>query len=80
MRLGWLLNPQDQQVESYRLGQDKQVRSLPTQLSGKNVLPGFILDLPRFYQVRRFQEDERIVSPTFPELELTVEQVLRAGR
>jgi Uma2 family endonuclease len=48
VRLGWLLNPHDQQVEIYRLGQPKEVRSLPTQLSGEDVLLGFVLDLPRF--------------------------------
>ncbi len=28
------------------------------------------------YQVQKFTSDERIVSPTFPELELTVEMVV----
>lgn len=32
------------------------------------------------YQVQRFQGDERIVSPAFPELDLTVQQVFTAGR
>jgi Uma2 family endonuclease len=32
------------------------------------------------YQVRRFQGDETIVSPTFPELRLRVDEVLSAGR
>jgi Uma2 family endonuclease len=45
VRLGWLLNPQEQQVEIYRQGQDKQVLSAPTSLSGEGVLPGFVLDL-----------------------------------
>jgi len=44
-RLGWLLNPQDQQVEIYRQGQDKEVLSNPTSLPGEGVLPGFVLDL-----------------------------------
>jgi Uma2 family endonuclease len=48
VRLGWLLNPQDQQVELYRLGQEKEVRSLPTILSGEAVLPGFELTVERF--------------------------------
>ncbi|MBE9011449.1 Uma2 family endonuclease [Pseudanabaenaceae cyanobacterium LEGE 13415] len=43
VRLGWLLNPQDQQVEIYRQGQEKEVRGLPTRLSGECVLPGFEL-------------------------------------
>jgi Uma2 family endonuclease len=44
-RLGWLLNPPDRQVEIYRLNQDKQVLTAPTELSGEEVLPGFTLDL-----------------------------------
>jgi len=48
VRLGWLFNPQDQQVELYRQGQDKEVKSLPAQLSGEVVLPGFILQVDPF--------------------------------
>lgn len=43
--LGWLINPQQQQVEIYRQRQDVEVRNLPTQLSGENILPGFSLSL-----------------------------------
>ncbi|MGB3495667.1 MAG: Uma2 family endonuclease [Elainellaceae cyanobacterium] len=43
VRLGWLINPQDQQVEIYRQGQEKEVRSLPVELSGELVLPGLML-------------------------------------
>lgn len=46
--LGWLINPQDQQVEIYQPEQDVEVRSLPTQLSGGAILPGFTLDLAQF--------------------------------
>lgn len=45
VRLGWLVNPQDQQVEIYRPHQPVEVRSLPTELSGEGVLPGFLLPL-----------------------------------
>lgn len=48
VRLGWLFNPQDQQVEIYRQGQAKEVRSLPTSLSGESVLPGFELRVDLF--------------------------------
>jgi Uma2 family endonuclease len=48
VQLGWLFNPQDQQVEIYRSGQIKQVRELPTQLSGETVLPGLMLQVERF--------------------------------
>lgn len=47
MRLGWLFNPQDQTVEIYRQGKEKEVRNLPTELSGEEVLPGFILPVKR---------------------------------
>jgi Uma2 family endonuclease len=45
VRLGWLINPQDRQVEIYRLSQAKEVLTAPTELSGEEVLPGFMLDL-----------------------------------
>jgi Uma2 family endonuclease len=45
VRLGWLINPQDRQVEIYRLNQDKEVLTAPTELSGEEVLPEFTLDL-----------------------------------
>jgi Uma2 family endonuclease len=48
VRLGWLFNPLNQQVEIYRPGQAKEVRSLPTRLFGENVLPGFELAVDRF--------------------------------
>jgi Uma2 family endonuclease len=48
VRLGWLFNPQDQQVEIYRPGQEKEIRSLPTLLSGETVLPGFELQVDIF--------------------------------
>jgi Uma2 family endonuclease len=48
VKLGWLFNPQEQQVEIYRQGQAKEVRSLPTELSGEAVLPGFSLQVDPF--------------------------------
>ncbi len=44
-RLGWLIDPQNGQVEIYRPGRDVEVLENPTNLSGEDVLPGFILDL-----------------------------------
>jgi Uma2 family endonuclease len=43
--LGWLINPQDREVEIYRLGKDVEVLRSPSKISGKNILPEFILDL-----------------------------------
>ncbi|NES80659.1 MAG: Uma2 family endonuclease [Moorea sp. SIO2B7] len=48
LRLGWLINPQNQQVEIYRQNQPVEIVSLPTNLSGEDVLPGFTLELPLF--------------------------------
>jgi Uma2 family endonuclease len=48
VRLAWMINPQEQQVEVYRQGQPKEVRELPTELSGEEVLPGFVLPVSRF--------------------------------
>jgi Uma2 family endonuclease len=48
VRLGWLINPQDQQVEIYEPNQPIGLISLPAQLSGGAVLPGFSLYLPQF--------------------------------
>ncbi|NJL00929.1 MAG: Uma2 family endonuclease [Spirulinaceae cyanobacterium RM2_2_10] len=45
LRLGWLLNPQGQQVEVYAPGQATVILSAPTELSGEPVLPGFRLHL-----------------------------------
>lgn len=44
LRLGWLIDPQDRQVEIYRDAQRKQVLQNPKQLDGEDVLPGFSVD------------------------------------
>ncbi|NJO39733.1 MAG: Uma2 family endonuclease [Cyanobacteria bacterium CRU_2_1] len=45
--LGWLINPQDRQVEIYRQGHPVEVFDAPISLSGEDLLPGFVLDLNR---------------------------------
>jgi Uma2 family endonuclease len=45
VRLGWLINPQDRQVEIYRCDRDVEILAAPKTLSGEEVLPGFTLDL-----------------------------------
>ena len=47
VRLGWLINPQDQQVEIYRNGQPIEILQAPQQLLGEAVLPGLVLELTR---------------------------------
>ena len=46
LQLGWLINPQNQQVEIYRLGQPVEVVALPVMLSDEAVLPGFRIQIP----------------------------------
>ena len=45
VKLGWLINPDDKQVEIYRIGQEKEVLNNPKTLEGENVLPKLIVDL-----------------------------------
>ncbi|MBZ8183044.1 Uma2 family endonuclease [Oscillatoria salina] len=45
LRLGWLINPKTQTVEIYRPNQPVEVLQSPNNLSGENVLPGFVLNL-----------------------------------
>ncbi len=48
LQLGWLINPQAQQVEIYRSAQSVEIIQLPAKLSGESVLPEFVLDFPIF--------------------------------
>ncbi|MCF2147973.1 Uma2 family endonuclease [Desmonostoc muscorum LEGE 12446] len=48
-RLGWLLNRKKKEVEIYRPGQEVEVLKLPQNLSGENVLPGFVLNLQKIW-------------------------------
>jgi Uma2 family endonuclease len=43
--LGWLINPQDREVEIYRLDKAVEMLKSPSELSGEDVLPNFVLDL-----------------------------------
>ncbi|MEH1783350.1 MAG: Uma2 family endonuclease [Nostoc sp.] len=45
LRLGWLINPQDKQVEIYRLLKAVEVIQMPAILSGEDILPGFELQV-----------------------------------
>lgn len=45
LRLGWLINPPDKQVEIYQPQQAPEVLEAPTTLAGDPVLPGFVLNL-----------------------------------
>ena len=43
--LGWLINPQQKQVEIYRPGQNVEVVNMPIMLSGDDILPGLNVQL-----------------------------------
>lgn len=45
VKLGWLINPQDKQVEIYRQGRNKEIVDNPQTLSGEGILPGLIVEL-----------------------------------
>ncbi|MCM0589132.1 MAG: Uma2 family endonuclease [Gloeotrichia echinulata IR180] len=47
--LGWLIDPKNQKVEMYRLGQNVEILDNPANLSGEDVLPGFVLDLTEIW-------------------------------
>jgi Uma2 family endonuclease len=46
LRLGWLINPQDEQAEIYHPDRAVEVVGFPVILSGENILPEFTLNLP----------------------------------
>ena len=49
VRLGWLIEPSAKTVEIYRTGKQVEILNNPQTLSGKNVLPGFVLDLSEIF-------------------------------
>ncbi len=51
VQLGWLINRKIQQVEIYRQGQNLEILTSPTTLSGETILPEFTLDLSLIWQL-----------------------------
>ncbi|TAG02276.1 MAG: Uma2 family endonuclease [Oscillatoriales cyanobacterium] len=49
-RLGWLIDPQNRRVEIYRQQAEVEILANPTELSGEDVLPGFVLNLRRVWR------------------------------
>lgn len=45
VKLGWLINRKARQVEIYRQGKPVEILESPQEISGEEILPGFILDL-----------------------------------
>ncbi|MGK7929367.1 MAG: Uma2 family endonuclease [Spirulina sp.] len=50
LRLGWLIDPQNRQVEIYRENCEKEVLENCDRLEGEDVLPGFVLDLSLIWE------------------------------
>jgi Uma2 family endonuclease len=49
VRLGLLVNPQNQQVEIYRPGQEPEILEAPTDIDCGEVMPGFVLSMSRIW-------------------------------
>ena len=45
VKLGWLINPDEKEVEIYRLGKNKETLSNPSSLSGEDILTELTVDL-----------------------------------
>ncbi|MEZ2340062.1 Uma2 family endonuclease, partial [Microcoleus sp.] len=50
VKLGWLINRKTRSVEIYRQGQEIEVLESPAQLSGEDILPGFVLNLQTMWK------------------------------
>ncbi len=48
-RLGWLIDSKNRKVEIYRQDMEVEILENPNNLSGEDVLPGFILDLTEIW-------------------------------
>ena len=49
IQLGWLINPDEKQVEVYRQGQKKEILDNPSSLSGEDVLPNLVVSLSEIF-------------------------------
>jgi Uma2 family endonuclease len=47
VQLAWMIDPIDRTVEIYRPGQEPQVLTDPTEVSGEGPVDGFVLKLDR---------------------------------
>lgn len=48
-KLGWLIDRKKKRVEIYRPNQEVEILDHPSQLSGENILPGFVLKLAKIW-------------------------------
>ncbi|MEO0835554.1 MAG: Uma2 family endonuclease [Cyanobacteria bacterium J06642_3] len=49
VKLGWLIEPKSKKVEIYRSGQDPEIIENPQNVSGEDILLGFVLDLTNIF-------------------------------
>ncbi|NEP77099.1 MAG: Uma2 family endonuclease [Okeania sp. SIO3C4] len=45
VKLAWLIDKKNRRVEIYRQGKEVEILDSPTNLSGEDILPGFVLDI-----------------------------------
>ena len=50
IKLGWLINPDDKQVEIYRQGKNQEILNNPSNLSGEDVMPNLLVDLSEIFE------------------------------
>ncbi|MDJ0577726.1 MAG: Uma2 family endonuclease [Xenococcaceae cyanobacterium MO_234.B1] len=50
VRLGWLINPEDKQVEVYSSGKAKEVLNHPNTIHNDEVLPGLVVELDTIWE------------------------------
>ncbi|MEM9272569.1 MAG: Uma2 family endonuclease [Cyanobacteria bacterium P01_F01_bin.143] len=50
VRLGWLINPENKQVEVYLSGKSKEVLEHPNTLTSDDILPGLIIELDSVWE------------------------------
>lgn len=50
VRLGWLINPDEKQVEIYRQQEKAEILNNPQTLSGERILPNLIVDLQDIFE------------------------------
>lgn len=53
VKLGWLINRKARQVEIYRQNQAVEILQSPTELSGEDILPDFVLNLQIIWSKNR---------------------------
>ena len=49
VKLGWLIHPDNKQVEIYRLGKDKEILDYPQRIYGENILPNLVVELSEIF-------------------------------